>query len=131
MNEVARVYPGRDVAKPWDSELVFAELDDVYVGKIIRVNAGQSLSLQSHTSKTETICVISGIAEAEFGDDVGHLDRQALHPGEVVHLPAGTIHRITAREDLTLAEVSTAQPGWRTDVIRLEDKYGRSGTTTA
>jgi hypothetical protein len=39
------------------------------------------------------------------------------------------VHRITAITDIVFAEASTAGPGWREDVVRLDDKYGRAGTT--
>jgi mannose-6-phosphate isomerase len=45
-----------------------------------------------------------------------------------VHVPAAVLHRITALSDLLFAEASTAAPGWREDVVRLSDRYGRSGT---
>jgi len=44
-------------------------------------------------------------------------------------VPARLLHRITATSDLVFAESSTAAPGWRDDVTRLEDRYGRDGTT--
>ena len=31
--------------------------------------------------------------------------------------------------DVVFVEVSTAGPGWREDVVRLSDRYGRSGTS--
>jgi mannose-6-phosphate isomerase len=39
------------------------------------------------------------------------------------------VHRVTAITDIVFAEASTAPPGWREDVVRLEDAYGRTGTT--
>jgi mannose-6-phosphate isomerase len=129
MNESASVYPAREVTKPWGSELVFAEMDDAYVGKIIRVRAGESLSLQYHHEKMETMCIVEGRAAIDFGVDRAHLEKVELGAGEAIHLTAGTLHRITALEDLMLAEVSLARPGWRTDVVRLEDRYGRTGTS--
>lgn len=129
MSDSVRVYPAREVSKPWGSELVFAELDDLYVGKVIRVRAGESLSLQFHNDKTETLCVVEGRAVVDVGPDQQNLDSVELGPGEAIHLPAGTLHRISAVEDLLFAEVSTAASGWRTDVVRLEDRYGRSGTS--
>ena len=43
---------------------------------------------------------------------------------------AGVVHRITAVVDSDVLEVSTAWPGWRTDIVRLGDAYGRGGTST-
>jgi hypothetical protein len=37
---------------------------------------------------------------------------------------------MTALTDLVFVEASTADEGWREDVVRLEDKYGRAGTST-
>jgi mannose-6-phosphate isomerase len=125
----AEVYRASRQDKPWGHEMIFAALDGQYVGKIINVTAGHSLSLQYHLRKDETSSVLSGAAVVEYGPSADALTSQHFGPGDTIHLPAGTVHRITAITDLTFAEVSTAQPGWREDVVRLEDKYGRSGTT--
>ncbi len=115
--------------KPWGHELIFAAVDGKYAGKIIHVTAGQSLSLQYHRQKEETISVLSGEALIEHGPSGDELAGEHFIPGDTIHLPPGEVHRITAITDLTFAEASTAGPGWREDIVRLEDKYGRSGTT--
>jgi mannose-6-phosphate isomerase len=125
----AEVYQAPRQDKPWGHEIIFAAMDGRYVGKIIHVTAGHSLSLQYHLSKDETSCVLSGAAVIEFGPTADALTSQHFGPGDTIHLPPGAVHRITAITDLTFAEVSTADPGWREDVVRLEDKYGRTGTT--
>ncbi len=125
----AEVYQAPRQDKPWGHEIIFAARDGSYVGKIIHVTAGHSLSLQYHASKDETSSVLSGAAVIEYGPAADALTSQHLGQGDTIHLPPGTVHRITAITDLTFAEVSTAGPGWREDVVRLEDKYGRAGTT--
>lgn len=116
----------RRVEKPWGWELIWAEADD-YVGKILFVRAGQSLSLQFHNEKDESWYVESGRAELELGD-VGQaiLSTEVIVPGASFHFPPGTVHRVTALEDTTILEVSTPHLD---DVVRLEDKYGREGTS--
>jgi mannose-6-phosphate isomerase-like protein (cupin superfamily) len=114
--------------KPWGHELLFADGTHGYVGKLIAVDAGQSLSLQFHEAKDETISVVHGVARLEHGPTAMSLIAEVLHPGDTVHVPAGVLHRITAVTSLLLVEASTAAPGWREDVIRLEDRYGRTGT---
>ncbi len=111
------------VDKPWGYELLWAKTDR-YVGKIIHVNAGHALSLQYHRVKTETVYVASGkvVYEVKDGDRLVRLD---LGPGERLHIPAGTVHRVTAIEDADIFEVSTPELD---DVVRLEDRYGRAGT---
>lgn len=117
--------------KPWGNELIFAGGDRGYVGKLITVGAGHALSLQYHTEKDETISIISGEATFEHGPVAGPLQNRAMHPGDTVHLPPTVVHRITALTDLVFVEASTAAPGWREDIVRLSDNYGRSGTTEA
>jgi mannose-6-phosphate isomerase len=116
----------RRVDKPWGWELVWAATDH-YVGKVLFVKAGESLSLQFHRVKDEAWFVQSGRAKIELGDA-----GQAILAEEVVAAPAyfrfvpGTVHRVTAVEDTTIVEVSTPHLD---DVVRLEDAYGREGTS--
>lgn len=126
---VAEVYQAPRQDKPWGHEVIFAGHDGKYVGKIIHVTAGHAISLQYHRQKEETISVLSGAALVEHGPSAEDLASQHFGPGDTIHLPPGAVHRITAITDLTFAEASTADPGWREDVVRLEDKYGRTGTT--
>ena len=125
----AEVYRAARHDKPWGHELIFAAIGDKYIGKIIHVSAGQSLSLQYHREKEETISVISGEALIQYGPSADRLTDQQFVAGDTIHLPPGVLHRITAVSDLEFAEASTAYPGWREDVVRLEDRYGRTGTT--
>jgi mannose-6-phosphate isomerase len=116
----------RRVEKPWGYELIWAHAD-VYVGKILFVRAGHSLSLQFHKEKDESWYVQAGRAELELGD-VGQraLNHEIIGEGASFHFVPGTVHRVTALEDTTILEVSTPQLD---DVVRLEDAYGREGTS--
>lgn len=125
----ATVYRTQEQDKPWGREQIYAAAEGKYIGKIIHVTAGHSLSLQYHERKDETQFMISGEAEIQYGPVDGELTTGRFGPGDVIHLPARTVHRVTAITDLVFAETSTADPGWREDVVRLEDAYGRSGTT--
>ncbi len=125
----AEIYRAARQDKPWGHEVIFAAVDGQYVGKVLHVTAGHSLSLQYHVRKDETSTVLSGAALVEYGPAADSLTSQHFGPGDTIHLPAGVVHRITAITDLVFVEASTAQPGWREDVVRLEDKYGRTGTT--
>ena len=124
LNDVTRV------EKPWGEELVFAAQEGLYVGKILRVRAGHALSCQYHHEKTETQHWLSGRALVEYGSDPDDLTVVEMGPGQTIHLPAGVVHAITALTDTVFTEVSTASPGWRTDVVRLRDAYGREGTNS-
>jgi mannose-6-phosphate isomerase len=118
----------RRVEKPWGHELIWA-LTDVYCGKVLFVKAGHSLSLQFHREKDESWLVQSGRAKLELGE-VGEtiLKEEVIAAGAAFHYRPGTVHRVTALEDTTILEVSTPHLD---DVVRLEDAYGREGTTAA
>ncbi len=115
------------VPKPWGYEIWWARTER-YVGKILHVKKGESLSLQYHNVKDETILMQSGLLLFETGQkgDPGPLRRLTMKPGDVFHITPGTLHRMTALEDSDLVEVSTPETD---DVVRLEDRYGREGTT--
>ena len=116
----------RRVEKPWGWELIWAVADQ-YVGKVLFVKAGESLSLQFHRQKDESWYVQSGRAQLELGD-VGQaiLNSEVIAEGACFRYRPGTVHRVTALEDTTIIEVSTPHLD---DVVRLEDRYGRQGTT--
>ena len=115
--------------KPWGNEVLFASGEHGYVGKVITVLAGHALSLQYHERKDETLCLLSGTAVLEHGALADGLRSKLLVPGDAVHLPPLCIHRLTAVTDAVFVEVSTSEDGWRDDVTRLSDRYGRQGTS--
>ena len=111
------------VPKPWGYELIFAKTDR-YVGKILHINRGESLSLQYHEIKEETLFVVAGELKLTIEVD-GDRRELPLRAGEAFHITPRMIHRMEAIEDTDVAEVSTPELD---DVVRLEDKYGRTGT---
>jgi len=116
----------RRVEKPWGWELIWAHAD-AYVGKVLFVRAGHSLSLQFHREKDESWYVESGRAKLELGETGNAvLKTEVVSAGACFRYRPGTVHRVTAIEDTTIIEVSTPQLD---DVVRLEDKYGRAGTS--
>ena len=115
----------RVVNKPWGHEEIFAETAD-YVGKILSIREGEALSLQYHEVKDETLRVLDGKLELVTGVDENHLESHYLEHGAVFHIAPGTLHRMVATTDCRLLEVSTNHLD---DVIRLDDRYGRVGTS--
>ena len=114
-------YPER-VPKPWGHEIIWARTER-YVGKILHVRAGESLSLQYHRVKDETLRVLSGVMTLEVAEPGGQPQTLRLGPGDGWHLAPGTRHRMIAVEDTDILEVSTPELD---DVVRLEDRYGRA-----
>ena len=115
----------RKVDKPWGWELVWAEAD-AYVGKLLFVRAGESLSLQYHEVKDESWLVQDGRARLELGAVGGELETLEIVKGDAFRFRPRTVHRVTALEDTLVLEVSTNHLA---DVVRLEDRYGREGTS--
>ncbi|MGH2513264.1 MAG: cupin [Candidatus Limnocylindrales bacterium] len=115
----------RRVSKPWGHELIWAQTDH-YVGKLIVIEAGKRLSLQKHLHKDESILVISGRLRLHLEADDGSIEAIAMGPGDHHRVAVGRIHRFEAIDRTELVEVSTPQLD---DVIRLEDDYGREGTS--
>ena len=116
----------RRVDKPWGHEEIFALVPGKFCGKAIHVDAGHALSLQYHDTKEETIAIQSGAARLEIGLGDESLESFDLLPGEAVHIRPGTRHRITAVSDIVMLEASTTE---LEDVVRLDDRYGREGTS--
>jgi mannose-6-phosphate isomerase-like protein (cupin superfamily) len=116
---------GTRVPKPWGHELIWAQTER-YVGKIIVIEAGKRLSLQYHEQKDESILVIGGRLRLHLEDDDGAMSTIELGPGEHRRVPVGRRHRFEAIERTELIEVSSPET-W--DVVRVEDDYGREGTS--
>ncbi len=115
----------RRVDKPWGHELIWAHTDR-YVGKVLVIEAGKRLSLQKHLVKDESILVREGRMRLYLEDDDGVVRAQILGPGDHRHVATGRIHRYEAIERCEVIEVSTTELD---DVVRLEDDFGREGTS--
>jgi quercetin dioxygenase-like cupin family protein len=109
------------VDKPWGYELHWAKTDR-YVGKVIHIKKGHALSLQYHNRKDETVYLWTGKLLFEIQEN-GRMVSHEVSPGRAFHVTPGTVHRMTALEDCDVFEVSTPELD---DVVRLEDRYGRT-----
>lgn len=117
----------RRVEKPWGHEIIWAATPG-YVGKLLHVKKGHALSLQYHKVKDETVYVQTGILILELENDRGEMESLRLQPGESRRIQPGKKHRMTAETDVDILEASTNHLD---DVVRLEDRYGRTGTSAA
>jgi len=113
------------VDKPWGYELHWA-ITDRYLGKILHVRAGFALSLQYHVQKDETILVLSGAIDLVLDSEDGELETHRLTPGMSARIRPGRRHRMIGVEDSDVCEVSSPEID---DLVRLDDRYGREGTT--
>ena len=116
----------RRVEKPWGHEIIWARTER-YVGKLLHIKAGHALSLQYHQVKDETVHVWSGQMKFQTGEGEV-LTERILGPGESFHITPLLRHRMIAVTDCDVLEASTPELD---DVVRLEDRYGRQGTSKA
>jgi mannose-6-phosphate isomerase-like protein (cupin superfamily) len=114
----------RRVDKPWGYGVIWAETDR-YVAKLLFIKEGQQLSRQYHRKKDETFFVEAGEMTLELGQ-APNIEPRQMKPGDSFHCPPGTVHRMIGRTDVRVFEVSTPDLD---DVVRLEDVYGREGTS--
>ena len=114
----------RRVPKPWGYELIWAHTDR-YVGKVLHINAGHALSVQYHNHKDETVYLLSGEMKywVKLGDE---LEDVRLSQGDAFRITPGTVHYMEAITDCDILEASTPELD---DVVRLQDRYGREGTS--
>ncbi len=112
--------------RPWGYYEVVDVAEEFRVKRIC-VRPGQRLSYQRHSHRSEHWYVVagSGVATIDGAD-------QRLGAGSTVDIPVGTSHRVAndGDVDLVFVEVQTGAYFGEDDIERLDDDYGRRGTTT-
>jgi len=107
--------------RPWGFYTVLAQ-GQGFLTKMIQVNPGQKLSIQSHNHRSEHWVVLSGVAKVVLeGKDI------ILSPGHSVDIPVKAIHSLQNpyEEELKIIEVQKGDLLVEEDIIRYEDMYGR------
>jgi mannose-6-phosphate isomerase-like protein (cupin superfamily) len=113
------------VDKPWGYELRWA-MTERYLGKVIHVREGHALSLQYHVQKDESILVLSGLLDLVLESPGGELETHRLSPGMSARIRPGRRHRFVGVEETDVLEASSPEVD---DIVRVEDRYGREGTS--
>jgi mannose-6-phosphate isomerase-like protein (cupin superfamily) len=114
--------PSRAGSRSRGAEVWWAHTE-AYAGKPLHVDAGHRLSLQLHREKDESSYLLSGRLRLWRGPTAEELEEIEIGPGFSWRNEPGTVHTVEAIEDAVILEVSTPQLD---DVVRLEDRYGRS-----
>ena len=111
----------KTVYRPWGFYTVIAQ-GKGFLSKIIHVNSGQKLSVQSHNHRSEHWVVLSGIAKVVL-EGKEHL----LTPGHSIDIPLKAIHSLQNpyEEELEIIEIQLGELLIEDDIIRYEDMYGR------
>lgn len=111
----------KTVYRPWGFYTVIAE-GKGFQTKLIHVNQGQKLSVQSHNHRSEHWVVLSGMAKVVLeGKD--HI----LSPGHSIDIAVKAIHSLQNpyEGDLEIIEIQKGDILSEDDIIRYEDMYGR------
>lgn len=111
----------KTVYRPWGFYTVIAE-GKGFQTKLIHVNPGQKLSVQSHNHRSEHWVVLTGTAKVVLeGKD--HI----LSPGHSIDIAVKAIHSLQNpyEEDIEIIEVQKGEILSEDDIIRYEDMYGR------
>lgn len=112
----------REVYRPWGKydSIDFGARDQV---KRITVKPGEKLSIQKHFHRSEHWIVVSGTASVLNGDQT-----ILVTENESTYIPLGTIHALEnpGKIPLEMIEVQTGSYLGEDDIIRFEDRYGRS-----
>jgi mannose-1-phosphate guanylyltransferase/mannose-6-phosphate isomerase len=110
------------VHRPWGSYTVLEDAADCKVKRLV-VKPGGVLSLQKHHRRSEHWTVVTGTAKVRVGDREFLLERN-----ESTYIPMDTLHRLEnpTDRDLALIEVQCGDYFGEDDIVRLEDRYGRT-----
>lgn len=108
--------------RPWGTWEVL-DAGDGFCVKRICVTPGNILSLQSHHFRAEHWIIVKGEAVVTLDDQ-----KLVKKANESVYIPAETKHRIQNETDkvMEFIEVQTGENLDENDIVRYEDKYGRS-----
>ncbi|BBO56860.1 mannose-1-phosphate guanylyltransferase/mannose-6-phosphate isomerase [Cobetia sp. AM6] len=112
----------REVYRPWG---VYDSIDkgDRYQVKCITVKPGAKLSVQMHHHRAEHWIVVSGTAKVTIGDKT-----QLVSENESTYIPIGQVHALEnpGKIPLELIEVQSGSYLGEDDIIRFNDRYGRT-----
>ncbi|MGN6584148.1 MAG: cupin domain-containing protein, partial [Rhizobiaceae bacterium] len=112
----------RQVYRPWGhyDSIDFGKRDQV---KRITVKPGAKLSVQMHHHRAEHWVVVRGTAKVYKGDQT-----LMLSEDQSTYIPLGEIHALEnpGKIPLELIEVQSGSYLGEDDIVRFEDRYGRS-----
>ena len=116
----------RKIYRPWGSYDGVTEGGRWQVKKIV-VNPGASLSLQMHHHRAEHWIVVAGTALVEKNGV-----EELVGENQSTYIPLGCRHRLTnpGKIPVEMIEVQSGPYLGEDDIVRFEDRYGRSDQPT-
>lgn len=112
-------YKEKVVLKPWGYEFLMFENDCVAVW-FLHIKKGHSTSMHCHPRKKTSLILLNGSAMSNT-----FRNRRYLKSGDALIMERGVFHSTKAlsNDGICLVEIET--PPDKTDLLRLEDHYGR------
>ena len=105
--------------KSWGSFRII----DVEEGSLtikVTLNAGHAMNYHSHAYRREIWNIVSGSGTVLLDGEV-----RAVAPGDVIDIPAGTKHKISARERMVVIEVQIGEDIAKEDKIKWSEEVVR------
>ncbi|MFI4919745.1 MAG: cupin domain-containing protein, partial [Legionellales bacterium] len=112
----------REVYRPW-GKYDLIDKGSRYQVKRITVKPGEKLSIQMHHHRAEHWIVVSGTAKVTKGDKT-----YLLSENQSTYIPLGVVHALEnpGKVSLEIIEVQSGSYLGEDDIVRYEDRYGRS-----
>ncbi|WP_095506997.1 mannose-1-phosphate guanylyltransferase/mannose-6-phosphate isomerase [Paraferrimonas sedimenticola] len=121
-NDRPEVVFHREVYRPWG---MYDSIDngERYQVKHISVKPGEKLSIQMHHHRAEHWIVVSGTAKVTVGEKTF-----LVTENESTYIPIGELHALEnpGKVPLEMIEVQSGSYLGEDDIVRFEDRYGRS-----
>lgn len=110
-----------NIEAPWGNHITIID-EPGYKLKQLNINPGAKLSLQYHHHRLEHWIVVQGIATVQIGEDSFDVPQ-----GNYEFIPLGEKHRLSnnTKNPLVLIEVQCGDILDESDIVRLEDSFGR------
>jgi mannose-6-phosphate isomerase len=107
--------------RPWGSYTVLEDAADHKV-KTITVSPGKRLSYQRHQHRAEHWFVVKGVGLVTLDGE-----QFEVEAGSTIDIPMQSAHRVenTGGSDLVFIEVQHGRSFEESDIVRLEDDFGR------
>ena len=118
----SEVHAHREVFRPWGS---YDSVDrgERFQVKRITVQPGAKLSLQMHHHRAEHWVVVAGTARVRIGES-----ESMITENQSVYIPIGAVHSLEnpGKTPLEIIEVQSGSYLGEDDIVRFEDRYGRT-----
>ena len=111
----------RVIIKPWGYEYIICQSGDVAVWRLF-IRFGEATSLHCHLLKQTMMIVLSGECKCHTLQKP-----MILRPFDTAVIAKGAFHSIESLSTDGTDIIEVNSPPLLTDLLRLEDKYGRAG----